>query len=228
MKHTIEDLANKEWEWGVFGPFCKQMFDSYGLPIPKDVNVNPRMDVTRFTGSYVELPPATFTAVSSFTSEVNLWTLPNIWSYIPLGNMRNGAAFECRGGGIYSVAATAPTSANIFARVGVSATPSSNVLMGQTATFVWANAASSQGWYFQYTFVVRTMGLATAGASGTGNGFIVFGSTASVVAALALTGAAVTTIDNTIANGFMLSVSASTAAASTSLTTQWIMLRQLN
>jgi len=228
MIYTVEDIANKEWEWGVFGPFCRQMYFDLGLPLPKNVRVDPMMDVTRFTGSYVELPPATFTAVSSFTSEVNLWTLPNIWSYIPLGNMRNGAAFECRGGGIYSTAATAPTTTNMFARVGVSATPSSNVLMGQTATFAWANAVSNQGWYFQYTFVVRTMSLATAGASGTGNGFAIFGSPASVVAALAFTGAAVTTLDNTIANGFMLSVSAATAAASTTLTTQWIALRQLN
>jgi len=226
--YSVEELANKEWEWGVFGPFCKIMFDNYGLPIPRDVRVNPRMDVTRFTGAYCEVNPATFTAVSSFTSEVNLWTLPNIWSYIPLGNMRNGCVFECRGGGVYSVAATAPTSTNVYARVGVSATPSSNVLMGQTATFTWANAASVQAWYFQYTVVIRTMGLATSGASGTGNGFTVFGSSASVVPALAMSGAGVTTIDNTIANGFMLSVSASTAAASTQLTTQWIMMRQLN
>jgi hypothetical protein len=225
--HSVEWLANKEWEWGIFGPYCRKLFSDYSLEPPKNVTFNPRMDVTRFAGGYAEINATAFAAVSSFTSETNLWTLPNIWTYIPLGNMRAGGAFECRGGGIYSTAATGPT-AQVVARIGVSATPSSNVAMGTCATFTLGNAVSAQPWAFQYSFVVNRLGLATAGAQAVGHGWFDYWVSATASGNVVFGGVVASTIDNTIANGFMLSAICSTAAASTSFTTQWVMLRQLN
>lgn len=224
--NTTEYFANREWEVGTFGPFCKLLFDGYGLPYPIKV-FEPRMDMTRFAGAYTEPPATSFTAVSSFTSETNLWTNIPIWSPIPLLQMRAGAIFECRGGGVYSTAATGPTFV-FTARVGTSATPSSNITLGASATITTANAVSAKPWYFQFTFQIRALGVATSTAAGTGNGIIFLGSSAAVDQVAGIGSTIASTIDNTVSNGFVLSCTCSTASASTTLTTQWLFMRQLN
>jgi hypothetical protein len=227
MKHSVEELANKEWEWGVFGPFCRQLFTDYRLEPPENVRVDPVMDITRFAGAYNEINATAFAAVNTFTAEANLWTLPNIWTPIPLGNMRAGSMFECRGGGLYTTAATGPTV--VFSgRVGTSATPASNVLLGSSATVTPGNAVSAQPWMFIWTFVINRLGLATAGAQAVGHGFVDYWIAATSNNSVIMGGTVAATVDNTIANGFMLSMTCSTSSASNSFTTQWVALRQLN
>lgn len=165
--------------------------------------------------------PASFTAVNTTNVETNLW-VPAIWTPIPANDMQAGKLYENKCGGIFSTSSAAPTSL-WTPRVGQSATPSSNVTMGaSTATTMIASLASVP-FFSQFTFTVRSLGLAASGATATGNGFVTIGGLTTAAGIIQdIGGAVATTLDNTAATGYILSQTWGTNAAANTLTCQWV------
>lgn len=165
--------------------------------------------------------PASYAAVNTTNVETNLW-VPAIWTPIPANDMQAGKLYENKCGGIFSTSSAAPTSL-WTPRVGQSATPSSNVTMGaSTATTMIASLASVP-FFSQFTFTVRSLGLAASGATATGNGFVTIGGLTTAAGIIQdIGGAVATTLDNTAATGYILSQTWGTNAAANTLTCQWV------
>lgn len=180
-----------------------------------------------FTGTDIaDFSPASHTAVASSTSETNLWS-PSLWSPIAAFDPKPGKAYMLRCGGIISNTAT-PTI--IFTpRYGQSATPASNLALGASVTVTTASGLSSTPWYAEFVLGIRQLGIAAAGSSATGNGYVVIGGPAATASTLiGLGGTVVSTLDHTVAGGLILSVTWGTNSASNTITAQWAHLQSLN
>lgn len=165
--------------------------------------------------------PSSFSSVNTTNVETNLWT-PNIWTPIPANDMQAGKVYQGNAGGILSTSSSAPTS-TWTPRIGQSATPSSNVTMGATTGTTMIASLASVPWCWQFTWTVRSLGLAAGAATGTGNGYVVLGGLTTAAGIVQAMGATVaTTIDNTTATGMILSQTWGTNSASNTLTCQWV------
>jgi hypothetical protein len=175
----------------------------------------------------IDVPPASFTALSAFTAEANLWT-PNLWSFIPAFDPRAGKAYKISGGGICQSA----TGINwtFTPRYGQSATPSSNLLLGASAVVPSGGVIpASSPWYFEFTLAFRSLGVAASGSSVTGNGFVVWPTTAVLASqVISMGGTVAATADQTTAQGLILSATCGTSSATNSIQAQWIALQALN
>jgi hypothetical protein len=164
--------------------------------------------------------PSSFTAVNTTNVETNLWT-PAIWTPIPANSMAAGKIYQGNAGGVLGTSSAAPT-ATWTPRVGQSVTPSSNVTLGATTGTTMIASLSAVPWTWQFTFVIRSLGLAASGATGTGNGFIVIGGLTTAAGIVqSMGGTVATTIDNTAATGLVLSNTWGTNAAANTVTCQW-------
>jgi hypothetical protein len=172
-----------------------------------------------------DFPPASFTAVTASATETNLWT-PAIWTPITANDMRSGKSYICSFGGVFTSTATQGV-LTWTPRVGQSATPASNVTLGASNATAPPASLTGQAWYGQFEFGLRTIGLAASGATGTGNGFVIVQGAAAATGVMYVMGGTVaTTIDNTAATGFIVSLTIS--VASQSYTCQWVKLRSAN
>lgn len=164
--------------------------------------------------------PSSHTSVNTTNVETNLW-VPAIWTPIPANDMVAGKVYQGNAGGVLGTSSAAPT-ATWTPRVGQSATPASNVTMGATTGTTMIASLSAVPWTWQFTFAIRSLGLAAGGATGTGNGFIVIGGLTTAAGIVQSMGATVaTTIDNTAATGLILSNTWGTNNASNTVTAQW-------
>ncbi len=164
--------------------------------------------------------PTSFTAVGNTNVETNLW-VPSIWTPIPANDMVAGKVYKIEYGGIFSTSSAAPTSL-WTPRCGQSATPASNVTLGATTASTMIASLASVPFFGQFTLVIRSLGLAASGATGTGNGFVVIGGITTALGVVQSMGAAVpTTLDNTAATGIVISQTWGTQAAANTLTCQW-------
>jgi hypothetical protein len=168
-------------------------------------------------GVAADVAPASFSAVTG-SGETNLWQLINVWTPIALGALRAGQVWELDAGGIISTSSSAPT-LTITSRIGVSATPGSNVSLGASTAVTMTASLSSATWFAKLIFVVRSLGIAASGCTITGNGIAVFGNIP-----VGLGAAVPTTVDNTVASGAILSATWGTSSASNTLTCQWCSL----
>ena len=174
-----------------------------------------------------DFPPASFTAVSNTTSETNLWT-PAIWTPIAANDMRAGKAYKVSFGGTMGTSSAAPT-AIFTARVGQSSTPASNVSLGATTAVTMTASLAAVPIYGEFTVGVRSLGLAASGATCTGNGFVVIGDlTTTAGKVLSFGGSVPTTVDNTTAQGLIVSVTFNGAATANVVTCQWALIQSLN
>jgi hypothetical protein len=165
--------------------------------------------------------PSSFTPVGTTNVETNLW-VPAIWTPIPANDMQAGKVYHHQCGGIFGTSSAAPTSV-WTPRVGQSATPSSNVTMGASTATTMIASLSSVPFFSQFTFTIRTLGLAASGAGATGNGFVVIGGITTATGVVQSIGATVaSTVDNTAATGYVLSQTWGTNAAANILTCQWV------
>ncbi len=164
--------------------------------------------------------PSSFTAVSNTNVETNMWT-PNIWTPIPTNDMWGGKVYQGNAGGVLGTSSAAPT-ATWTPRVGQSATPASNITMGATTGTTMIASLAAVPWVWQFTFVLRSLGLAASGAGGTGNGYIVIGGLTTAAGIIqSMGGTVASTIDNTAAVGLILSNTWGTSAAANTATAQW-------
>lgn len=108
-------------------------------------------------------PRAALTPITGGTAEVNLWT-PNQWTPFPVGAGANnylteGQQWILQASGICTYAATPGTSA-FTARVGTSATPATNTILGAASAAVQGTtAAAGTLWWLDGICTVRTVGL---------------------------------------------------------------------
>ncbi len=168
-----------------------------------------------------EAAPSSFTAVGTTNVETNLW-VPAIWSPIPANDMSAGKVYMHNSGGIFSTSSAAPTH-TWTPRVGQSATPASNITMGASTATTMIASLSNVPWFSQFTFTIRTLGLAASGAGATGNGFVVIGGITTATGVVQSIGATVaSTVDNTAATGYILSSTWGTNAAANILTAQMV------
>ena len=164
---------------------------------------------------------SSFTAVGTTTSETNLW-VPAIWTPIPANDMVAGTIYKLAYGGIFSTSSSAPTS-TWTPRCGQSATPATNITLGATTASTMIASLASVPFYGEFFVVIRALGLAASGATGTGNGTVSIGGITTAVGVTQVMGGSVaTTIDNTAATGLIISQTWSASSASNTLTCQWV------
>lgn len=178
-----------------------------------------------FTGvDIADFPPASHTAVANTTTRTNLW-VPSLWTPIAAYDPKPGKMYHLRCGGIISTTGTPQITINTT--FGQSATPASNLALG-AATGPWTLATlTNSPWWAEFILGFRQIGIAAAGATATGNGFICIGASGSQ-SWQALGGTVVTTADHTTAQGLVLDVTWSAASASNTMTAQWTNLQSLN
>lgn len=165
--------------------------------------------------------PTSFTAVNTTNVETNLW-VPSIWTPIPANDMSAGKIYKHDAGGVLGTSSAAPTSV-WTPRVGQSATPASNVTMGASTGTTMIASLAAVPWFAQFTFTIRSLGLAASGATGTGNGFIIIGGLTTAAGIVQSIGSTVaTTIDNTASTGYVLSQTWGTNAAANTVQAQMV------
>jgi hypothetical protein len=171
-------------------------------------------------------PPASHTAVANTTTRTNLWA-QTLWTPVAANDPRAGKIYKLACGGIIQTTAT-PTIVFNFTW-GTSATPSSNIALGASTTFTLGTIPASSPWYGEFTLTFRSLGIAAAGATATGNGFVtVPGAAGAIGQIVPCGGTVVTTIDQTIAGAMVLDVTWSAASASNTITAQWSYIQTLN
>lgn len=179
-----------------------------------------------FTGQdSTDANPASFTAVVNSVADTMLWTSA-LWTPIPAFDMRAGKEYTVEAGGVISYV-TAPTV--IFTpRIGSGVVADAS-LGPSTTTAQPAGSPVNAPWYLRFTLAVRSLGVAAAGATVTGNGFVVIGAGAAVASqVLALGGLVPATVDHTIARALGCSFTWGTASASNTITCQYAVLRSYN
>jgi hypothetical protein len=121
-----------------------------------------------FDGIEAQPPLAALAAITGGTSEVNLWT-PNQWTSFPLGPGANnyvtaGQQWLLEATGICTYAATPGTTA-FTARIGTSATPGSNTILGAASAAVAGTTQTAVLWTLKGLLTVRTIGLPGANST---------------------------------------------------------------
>jgi hypothetical protein len=180
-----------------------------------------------FADQPLDLPPTNFPSLNTFTAEANIW-VPSLWTSIPAFDMRAGKAYLIRAGGIMQSAASVTW---LFTpRIGVSATPASNISLGASQTLTTPGIVpASSPWYMEFLVVVRSLGIAASGATLTGNGVInVPGTATTSTNDLSMGGAVPTNVDHTVNQGFVLSATCGTSAGTNLIQCNWVQLQPQN
>jgi len=174
----------------------------------------------------VDAPPASHAAYGNSSTKTNLWA-PNLWMPIPAADMKAGKVYKASWGGI--IATTATPTINMDPMIGTSATPASNLSLGIGGTVTLGTISAGSAFYGEFTFAIRQIGVAAAGATATGNGFNIFPAAAGAIGICNPMGSTVvTTLDQTIAQGFTVAATWGTLSASNTMTVQWTVLQSLN
>jgi hypothetical protein len=232
---TMRDIIEREQSAGIqFGPVHRQ-FQLEAAPEkvqrlleksrrhPEIVAINQAI-----TGAEQRLfPPANLrAAINTTTTETNLWD-PSLWALIPALTMRAGMRYKVSFGGVFGTTGT-PTIV-WAARCGTNnSAPPTGTTLGASPT-VTLGTVTAQPFYGEFTMGVRSIGVAAAGASVTGNGIAFHcGAAAATVSPVVVFGGAVpATIDDTIAQGLACSIIWSASSASNTLTPQWMSFESL-
>ena len=181
--------------------------------------------MSRFTLSALDrndVEPASFSAVALTTSVQNLWT-PSIWTPILADEVEPGSAYLLTAGGTMTWSTTG-TAIAVAPYWGQSATPASNVSLGQSSTrTLQVTGATNSPWFARFVFTIETFG---AAGSGIGTGFLRLASTSSAGTVI-LYGGTSATIDTTTNQGLVLAAVGG-VSSTVSVTTQFAYVRSLN
>jgi hypothetical protein len=172
-----------------------------------------------------EFPPASNTAVTASATRTNLW-VPSIWTPISAFDLKPGRSWILRCGGVFTTTGTQGTI--IFnPTFGQSSTPASNIALGASSTLTWTASLTGVSWWAELVVGIRQIGIAAAGSTITGTGYVVLSGASTAVSQTVIMGGTVpTTADHTTAQGLALDVTLS--AASQSITCQWTSLQNLS
>lgn len=180
-----------------------------------------------FAGSNIaDFPPASDTAVAATVTRTNLWN-PALWTPIGAFEMKPGVGYILRCGGVFGTNVT-PGTLTFNPTFGASSTPASNIALGASVAVTPTGSLTAQPWWAEFVFGVRSLGQAAAGATLTGNGYVVLsGAAAATSQVVAMGSTVVTTADHTVASGVCLDVTWSSNAAGNTITAQWHNLQSL-
>lgn len=161
---------------------------------------------------------ANLAAVTGGTAEVNLWS-PAQWTPLPSGPGSNnyvtpGQVWELQSFGVCTYAAT-PGTTIFTSRVGTSATPASNTILGAASAAVAGTTQTGVSWFLNGNWYARTLGL--PGANSAVYGKFIWTSPLSLQAAGSQGGVifgGTATVDLSIANGVAISVTPSVTTQS--------------
>ena len=177
---------------------------------------------------YNDFNPSSFNSVNTTTSETGLWT-PNIWTPIPANDARAGKAYKVSFGGVLGTSSSAPTAAWTPRWTQSTAVPPSGTSLGASTAVTMTASLSAVPWYGEFTMGWRTLGLAASGGTATGNGFIVIGDLTTTAAKVqSIGGTAASSVDQTTAQGLLVSITWGTSQANNTATCQWVLLQSLN
>lgn len=233
---TVKDVIDLELAAGMrFGPFHRSWLHERA---PEKVRAmlklaaeRPHLLATRqgFTASdAADFPPASLrAAINTTTTETNLWD-PGLWFLIPALSMRAGMAYKVSFGGMMGTTGTPTVVWTARCGTNNSAPPTGTTLgASPTATL---GTMTAQPFYGEFTMGVRSLGVAAAGATVTGNGFVVHpaAAAATVLPVVAFGGAIPTSVDNTINQGLGVSIIWGASSASNTITPQWMLPQTLN
>jgi hypothetical protein len=226
---TLEELVQMEHAAGcMFGPFHRQwILRQAPEQVLRDLAnaqrfpnlVNGRQGFASTDAR--DASPASFTAINTTVTETNLWN-PGLWGLIPAFDMKAGKTYQIMFGGVMGTTAT-PTIV-WTSRVGTNnSAPPTGASLGLSPT-VTLGTFTAQPFYGQVTMVVRSLGIAAAGTTVTGNGFAVMpaAAAATVVPQTPFGGVVLATVDDTINQGLGVSVTWGASSASNTLTCQWM------
>ena len=235
--YTIDELVQLEHDAGVmFGPFHRKWLIDNKAPerVLRDLELaalHPNLFMAKQGFASTDMsdaPPANLrAAINTTTTETNLWD-PALWGLIPAFDMRPGKVYTVRFGGVMGTTAT-PTIA-WRARCGTNnSAPPTGTDLGISPT-VTLGTFTAQPFYGWFDLTVRSIGVAAAGATLTGNGFACMpaAAAATVVPQTPFGGAIPTTVDNTINQGLGISITWGTSNASNTLTCQWMLAQSNN
>jgi hypothetical protein len=163
-------------------------------------------------------------AAITATSETALWPV-SLFTPISVGDIRPGKVYQVKAGGIMST--TTSGTLIITPRIGVSATAATNITMGASVTQTVPVSLSGTAWYLQFTFVIRTVGLAGANSTCIGNGFLQGAGTAATAGSgLDVSfGGTSASFDASVAEGLWIGW---TLSAAGSCTPEWLVWQSLN
>lgn len=228
-KFTTEDIIEREIAAGVpFGPFHRSwLHDKAPERVRRYLELGAKhpdlvgMPASQYTGTEgaVSANPSSFTAVTASATDTMLW-VPAIWTPIPANSVRAGAVYKISFGGIFSSTATQGV-LTWTPRYGQSGTVGNNPTMGASNATAPAASLTNAAWYGEFTATIRALGLAAAGGTITGNGFVITQGAAAATGTMYVMGGTVpTAFDNTAASGLVVSLTIS--VASQSYQCQWV------
>ena len=222
--------------WGRWGPWERdRALNERGLDsvLRNIIRAGERPDIVATRGYAMgmdvnDFPPSSFTAVNTTTSETGLWT-PNIWSPAPANDPRAGKAYKVSFGGILGTSSSAPTATWTPRWTQSTAVPPTGTTLGASTGTTLIASLSSVPVYGEFTLGWRTLGLAASGGTATGNGFVCMGGLTTAAGIIqVIGGTAASSVDQTTAQGLLVSITWSASNASNTVTCQWVVMQSLN
>lgn len=162
-------------------------------------------------------------AVTGVTAETNLYTPATTtnadWALIPQGSLRSPQGWMVLASGIYTSSAVSQT-AIFTSRIGTSATPASNATLGATGAISLGNATAVTNGLWTYEAQMTVRGAGTGGSVVSTAGVTVSNQAAGSVTAaqLGMSGNTTATVDTTLQQGYVISVTPSAAGVSVQIT----------
>ncbi len=157
-------------------------------------------------------------AVTGGTVEVNLYT-PGTgtnasWALLPVGTIRAAQTFHVRASGVFTTSLASQTLL-FTSRIGTSGTPATNVSVGATGALLPSGSAGITAGLWDYSAVLVVRSVGTAGTM-LCTSRINLSTTAPPITGTVtgMAGNLVGTVDTTIQQGFVLSMTPSAAAVS--------------
>lgn len=170
--------------------------------------------------------PAALAAVTGGTVEVNLWS-PSLWTPILAQYATVPQQYVLTASGVLTLPVTTPGTTAFTARLGTSAAPASNTIIGAASAAAQGTTQTAVPWWMDGLLTVRALGL--PGANSTVHFRAMFhcplGYQAAGVSGAVLIGGTAT-VDLSIAQGLAVSVTPSVSGQS--FTVEQISWRSLN
>lgn len=232
---NAEELIEREIAHGQsFGPWHQQWQRERAPMQVRRMLHKARNDAFFMAGQTFQSPgsskpaPSAFASINTTTTELCLWSSPlstalqTTYAPIPALDMKPGKKYYVAFGGIISTTGT-PT-VIWTPRVGpnVSAANAANVSFGASPTITTVTGLSSHAFYGEFKFQVRSLGLAAAGATCTGNGFVAWGNAAAAATVAAYGNTVPTTVDDTVLSGILVNLTWGTSSASNICICNWV------
>lgn len=233
---SVEDIIEREKAAGqVFGPFHQQWqlerAPEHVKRMLELAKVKPELLMANqgFTSpGAAKSNPSAFAAIATTVTESCLWSSPLTtalqlqYAPIPAGDMKAGKKYRVGFGGIISTTLT-PT-VIWTPRVGPNTTAANaaNLSFGASPTVTTVTGLANHAFYGEFAFQVRSLGLAAAGTTATGTGYVMWGNAGAAASVAVMGGTDPTTIDDTITTGILVNLTWGTSSASNTLTCKFV------